>query len=209
MSLEDNFLEAVKKLRQTERKRNFDQTIDLIINLKDFDLRRQAFNIFIELPFKFKNKKIAAFLENDSKLVDVIKKEDFSKFKEKKDIKKLIRIYDAFIANAKLMPAVATTFGRILGPAGKMPSPQLGIITSEDEETIKRIIEKINKTIRLRVKELSIKAGVAKESMNDEEIVKNLVTTYTKILETLPKKKDNIKNVKIKLTMDSPVDVKI
>ena len=35
------------------------------------------------------------------------------------------------------MPVVATTFGRALGPTGKMPSPQLGIVANEDDNSIK------------------------------------------------------------------------
>ena len=128
MTEEKSFLEAVKKLRDEESKkgkeRKFDQTIDLIVNLKEFDVRKQAFNVFAEIPHKFKERKIAGFFEKDSEAVSVIKKDDFGKYKEKKDIKKLIRSYDNFIANAKLMPSVATSFGRVLGPAGKMQGRQ-------------------------------------------------------------------------------------
>lgn len=206
---EEKFLEAVKKLRTSEKKVNFDQTVDLIVNLKDFDVRREAFNIFIPLPHKVKDKKIAGFLEKDSKLIDTIKQVEFPKYKEKKDIKKLIRNYDFFVANAKLMPAIATSFGRVLGPVGKMPSPQLGILPNEDENMIKAIIDKINSTIRVRVKEPSIKVAIGKQSLKDEEIAGNAFATLSKILEQLPRKKDNIRNVKIKLTMDKPVVVEI
>ena len=40
------------------------------------------------------------------------------------------------------MPKVATTFGRILGPLGKMPSPQLGIILNTDDKTINELKRK-------------------------------------------------------------------
>jgi large subunit ribosomal protein L1 len=209
MSEEENFLKAIEQLRKTEKKRKFDQSIDLIVNLKEFDVRRSSFNIFIQLPNKIKDKKIAAFFEKENNLVNAIKKEDFVKYKEKKDIKKLLRDYDFFIANAKLMPAIATTFGRILGPAGKMPSPQLGILPNEDEKLVQGIINKINSTVRLRVKEPSIKIGIGKESLTDEQLRENALAAYHRILENLPKKKDNVRNVKLKLSMDKPVDVEI
>jgi len=209
MSNEEKILKAVKELRKTEKKVNFDQTVDLIVNLKEFDVRKNAFNLFIQVPNKIKDKKIAGFFEKKSSLIDTIKKEDFPKFKEKKDIKKLIKKYDFFMANAKLMPAVATAFGRILGPAGKMPSPQLGILPSEEEPIIKAIINKINSSVRVMVKEPSIKIGIGKESLTDEQIMENALQIYSKILDSLPRGKDNIKNVKIKLTMDKPVLVKI
>ena len=206
---EEQFIKALEKAKITEKKVNFDQTVDLIINLKNFDVRKEAFNIFIPLPEKIKNKKIAGFLEKDSKLIYTIKKDNFPSYKEKKDAKKLVKSYDFFIANAKLMPAVATTFGRVLGPVGKMPSPQLGVLISEDEKAIQELLKKINSSIRVRVKEPSIKIGVAKQSLSKEAIIENLVFAYNKILEALPKKRDNIRNVKIKLTMGKPVGVEI
>mgnify|MGYP001579345790 FL=1 len=213
MSEEEKFLDAVRKIKEQEnkkdKKRNFDQTIDLIVNLKDFDVKKSSFTIFVEVPNKIKDKKIAGFFEKENKLVEVIKKDDFPKFKEKKDIKKLIRSYDFFIANAKLMPAIATTFGRILGPVGKMPNPQLGVLNSEDENLIKEVMDKINSSVRIKVKEPSIKIGIAKESLTDEQIVENALIVYRKIVDSLPKKIDNIRNVKIKFTMGKPVNVEI
>ena len=209
MSTEENFASAIKKLRESKEKKNFDQTIDLIVNLKNFDVRREAFNTFISVPHKVKDKKIAAFLEKDSKVIDTIKKDDFPRYKDKKDIKSLIKKYDFFMANAKLMPAIATSFGRVLGPVGKMPSPQLGILPSEDEEMILAIKEKINSTVRVRVKEPSIKVGIGKESLTDEQIMRNAATIYSKLIELLPRNKDNIRNIKIKFTMGKPVNVEL
>lgn len=209
MAIEESFLKAIQELRKTEKKHNFSQTIDLIVNLKDFDARKEAFSVFITLPHKIKEKRVMAFLEKKSKIIDSIVKEEFEKYKEKKDTKKLIKGYDFFISNAKLMPAIASSFGRILGPTGKMPSLQLGIITSEDDRIIEGIVNKISSTVRVRVKEPSIKMGIAKESLKDSEIVDNLVTVYNKLIETLPRKKDNLRNIKIKLTMGKPVNVEI
>jgi len=209
MSEEKKILKAVEQLRKTEVKRNFDQTIDLIVNLKNFDVRKNSFNSFIQVPNKIKDKKVAGFLEKKSGLIDTIKKDDFLKHKEKKDIKKFVNNYDFFIANAKLMPAIATAFGRVLGPAGKMPSPQLGILASEDETMIKAALKKINLNVRIRVKEPSIKVGVGKESLTNEQIVQNILAIYHGILENLPKKKENVKNVLIKFSMDKPVRIEL
>jgi len=207
MLTEEKALKAIQSLRKTEKKIKFDQTIDLIVNLKNFDVRREAFSVFIPVPFKVKEKKVAGFLEKKSKFIDTITKEEFVMFKEKKDMKKFVNQYDFFIANAKLMPAVATTFGRVLGPSGKMPSPQLGVLITEDEVSIKKLLEKINSVVKIKVKEPSIKAPIAKESLKDEQIAKNLLAVYNKLLETLPKKNENIKSVLIKLSMDKPVKV--
>ncbi|MDP2925784.1 MAG: hypothetical protein Q8N99_05420 [Nanoarchaeota archaeon] len=206
---EEKILDAIKKIRASKEKKNFDQSIDLIINLKNFDVRKEAFSTFIQLPNKVKNKNIAGFLEKDSKIIATIKKDDFPRYKDKKDIKKLVKQYDFFIASAKLMPSIATSFGRVLGPAGKMPSPQLGIITSEDDASINAIAERINSNVKIRIKEPSIKISIGKESLSDDSIMKNILAVYHKLLELLPKKNDNIRNVKIKLTMGKPVIVEI
>jgi len=209
MANEDNFSKAVEKIKSSEKKINFNQTVDIIINLKDFDVRREAFNIFISVPNKIKDKNVVGFFEKDSNVIDSIKKEQFVKYKEKKDIKKLIKQYDFFIANAKLMPAVATSFGRVLGPVGKMPSPQLGILPTEDDKLVEALVNKINSTVRVRVKEPSIKIAIAKQSLSSDKIAENAFAIYQKILEQIQKKKDNIRNVKIKLTMGKPEKVAI
>jgi large subunit ribosomal protein L1 len=213
MATEDRFLKAVKEIREAESKRNakrkFDQTVDLIVNLKEFEVKKNSFSVFVQVPHKIKDKKVAGFFEKDSTLIDAIKKDDFGRYKEKKDIKKLVNSYDFFVANAKLMPAVATAFGRILGPVGKMPSPQMGILPNEEEKMVQGLLDKINSSVRVRVKEPSLKVGVAKESLNDDEVVENAVIVYKKILEHLPKGIDNVKNIKIKLTMGKPVLVAV
>ncbi|MEK6872176.1 MAG: hypothetical protein AABX16_04705, partial [Nanoarchaeota archaeon] len=82
---EKHILDAVQKIRNSENgrteKRTFDQTLDLIVNLKEFDVRRQAFTTFAQLPKKFKDKKIVAFFEKESKLVSSIQKESFAQYK--------------------------------------------------------------------------------------------------------------------------------
>ena len=209
MTKEDNFLKAIKEIRKTDKKINFDQTIDLIVNLKNFNIKKDSFTVFVQVPNKVKNKKVAGFFEKKSELVDTVTKEEFPRFKEKKDLKKLVKDYDFFIANAKLMPAVATDFGRILGPAGKMPSPQLGIIPVESPEAIKAVLAKINSSIRVRVKEPSVKVGVGKQSLTDEQISKNIIAIYEKIVDGLPKKEEHVRSILIKLCMDKPIKVEL
>jgi large subunit ribosomal protein L1 len=209
MIKEENFLKAIEKLRKTDKKIKFDQTVDLIVNLKNFNIKKDSFTAFVQVPNKIKDKKVAGFFEKKSDIVETITKEEFPRFKEKKDLKKLVKNYDFFIANAKLMPTVATDFGRILGPAGKMPSPQLGIVVVESLEAIKAVLGKINSSIRIRVKEPSVKVGIGKQSLTDDQLLKNIVIIYEKIISGLPKKEEHVKSVLIKLCMDKPVKVEL
>lgn len=206
--LKEELIKALSKLRK-DKERKFDQTVDLIINLQKFEVKKTPVNFFVSIPFKSKDKKIGAFLESKNKNIDTITKEEFKKYSDKKELKKLVKKYDFFIAQGSLMPKVATTFGRVLGPAGKMPSPQMGIVLNADDKSINELKEKINSTIKIRVKEASVKLAVGKQSMKDNEIIDNILAIYNSLLKALPKQKDNIKNIEIKFTMTKPQKIKL
>ena len=203
MELKKELEKALTELRK-DKERKFDQTVDLIINLQKFDAKKNQVNIFVNVPFKIKEKKICAFLETENKGLETITPEQFKKYSDKKALKKLVKSFDFFIAQASLMPKVATTFGRVLGPAGKMPSPQLGILSDVNEREINEIKEKINNSVRIRIKESSIKLAIGKQSMKDEEIIENIITVYNSVLKALPKDRENIKNIELKFTMTKP-----
>ncbi len=61
MELNKELEKALAELRKN-KERKFNQSVDLIINLQKFDVKRNAVNIFIQVPHKFKDKKICAFL---------------------------------------------------------------------------------------------------------------------------------------------------
>lgn len=203
-----NIKEALAELKKG-KERKFDQSIDLIINLRNIDLKRDQVNIVISVPHKIKDKKVCAFLSEKSKLIDTITELQFKKYSEKTELKNLVKKYDYFMSLARLMPKVATNFGKVLGPVGKMPSPQLGIITQENEKSIQDTLDKIAKSLKIRLKEASIKLTVGKQSMPEEKITENIKAIYSAIENALPKKKENVKNVLLKLTMTKPVNVEV
>ena len=208
MEFETELKKALEELRKG-KERKFDQTLDLIINLQKFDIKKNSLNLFISVPYKIKDKKIAGFFESKNDNVETITKEQFKKYSDKKEIKKLVKNFDFFIAQASLMPKVATTFGRALGPTGKMPSPQLGILFDVNDKTIKEAKEKINNSIKIRSKEASVKIAVGKQSMKDEDLIENISSVYNAVLKALPRDKDNIKNIEVKFTMTKPQKIKL
>jgi len=209
MVTKEDFVKAVEEIRKQDVKVKFNQTVDLIVNLKDFDLKKNSLNLVLPIPHKFEDKKIAGFLEKKSTLLDTITKAEFDDFKDKKKMKKLVRSYDIFIASAKLMPTIATSFGRALGPAGKMPSPQLGVIMQENDNSIKEIMTKINLTIKVKAKEASVKFAIGKQDNKDIDIAENSFFVYNEILKALPRGKDNVKSILIKFTMTKPVKINL
>ncbi len=208
MELKDQLKTALIELRKN-KPRKFNQTVDLIINLQKYSIKKNPINLFVSVPHKTKKKKIAAFFESKSEFIDTITPELFKKYSDKKKLKNLVKKYDFFIAQGSLMPKVATTFGRALGPAGKMPSPQLGILLNSDEKSVSEIKEKVDVSVKIRVKESSVKLAIGKEKMSDEEIIENILAVYQELIKVLPREKDNIKNIELKFTMTKPHKIKL
>ncbi len=196
---------ALAELRK-EKKRKFVQTVDLVMNLKNFDVRKEALNTFVFVPHG-SEKKLAAFFTKRSKLISTITEEDFVKYKEMKDVKKLAKKYDGFIAVASMMGKVATKFGRVFGPMNRMPSPQCGIVLQESDDMIKVMIDKMNKAVRVKNKEMAIKLAVGKEDMSDEDLVENIKAVIKELESKLPRGRDNVKEVLIKFTMTKPITI--
>jgi large subunit ribosomal protein L1 len=208
MDLKNEISNALDNLRKTEE-RKFDQTVDLIINLQKFDPKKNQISIFVNMPFRIKEKKICAFFETKHGSVETITLNEFKNYSDKKALKKLVKKFDFFIAQASIMPKVASIFGKVLGPAGKMPSPQLGILMDVNEKNIEEIKKKISNSTKIRIKEASIKLAVGKQSMKNEEITENVLAVYNVVMKELPKGKENIKNIELKFTMTKPEKIKI
>ena len=83
MDLNKDLEKALEELRKG-KERKFNQTVDLIINLQKFNLKKSQINILVGIPFKFKDKKICASLETKNKDVETITPEQFKKYSDKK-----------------------------------------------------------------------------------------------------------------------------
>ncbi len=211
------FLEALKELRK-EPKKKFTQSIDFQVRLQNIDLKKNEnkVDIFVSLPNTIGRKitvcgLVGGALYNDAKSFcdKVIAQEEFKNIAGNgKELKKLARAYDYFIAQADIMGPIATTFGRFLGPKGRMPNPKAGAIVPP-KGTTKPIVEKLQKTIRLIAKnnEMAVRSPIGKENMTDEEIVDNIAIAYTALVNALPQHEQNVKSVQLKMTMSKPIVV--
>ncbi|MBA7660870.1 hypothetical protein ES703_68876 [subsurface metagenome] len=74
---------------------------------------------------------------------------------------------------------------------------------------INELKDKINNSIKIKIKEPSIKLAIGKQSMKDQELIENILTVYNSILKEMPREKENIKNIEIKFTMTKPQEIKI
>ncbi len=208
-----HFAQGIQVLRQHTEKKEFSQSVDLIINFKGLDLKREEhkINTFIVLPFS-RGKTIitTALVSNDlstkakAACNNVILADQF-KTLEKGKIKKLAETTTFFIAQANIMPQIAQTFGKILGPRGLMPNPKAGAVLQPTAE-VKPTIDRLQKTVKVETKnDPTIRTVIGIESMKDEELVENAFAVFNTVLHALPQEKHNIKSVLIKLTMGKPV----
>ena len=211
----DQIKKALEQLRKDSKKRKFDQSVDFIANLRDLNIKKAEDNVDVFVTLQHpppKNFKICALvgkeLVDKSKVFDkVISDEEFINYKDKKETKKLSKSYDIFLAQANIMGKVATTFGKILGPKGKMPNPKAGHVLTLDMN-LEKIKNKIQSSIRLKTKgESIVKASIGKESMTDDQLIDNFNTTYNALVHALPKEENNIGIIYLKTTMSKPIKV--
>jgi large subunit ribosomal protein L1 len=203
----EKILSAIKELREKQSKRNFSQTLDLVISLKEFDVKKAENRISedIFLPHgRGSDASIVVFSETTEDLdCKVLGNEDIATLaKNKRAAKKLGKEVDFFLAEPKLMPAIGRALGPYLSPRGKMPK----LITSD----LKKMVKEYKKSVRAKMKDAPvIQCLVGKENMKDDELAEN-VETILKHLETkLPKGKHNFGKILLKFTMSKPVGLVI
>ncbi len=205
----EKILKAIKELREKSKKRNFIQTFDLIVNLKEMDLKKPE-NKFTEdliLPHgKGKEAKIIIFsdvIKEEDVNCPVLKSSDIEILaKNKREAKKLVKRTDFFLAEPKLMPTIGKMLGQFLAPKGKMPK-----IISGD---VKKMIEDYKKAVRIRIKDSPvIQCPVGNEGMEDREVADNIKAVIEFLSGRLPKGEKNIAEVFLKFTMSKPVKVEV
>jgi large subunit ribosomal protein L1 len=213
----EEIIQALKAVRADSKKRKFSQTIDFQIKLQQLDLKKpeNKVEVFATMPHARGKKVKVCALVGQTLLKDAqehcdraIIDDDFKTIgKDKKAMKKLVREFDYFVAQADKMPQVATSFGRFLGPLGKMPNPKAGGILPPKGST-KNINEKLQRTVKLSVKtELGVKCPVGKEDMDDDKIAENIMAVYNTLVNALAQHENNIKSSTIKFTMGKPVNI--
>lgn len=208
--LDDNQLkDIVKNARDGIIKRNFTQSAELTLILKDIDVKKGfSINEVVNLPNKtMKTSSICVFASGDMGMrarkaqVDrVIEPDELGRLAtNKKDARKVVKAYDFFFADTTLMSNVGRSLGQFMGPKGKMPSP----ITYG--APIENIAERFRGSVRARAKnQLNISAKIGDEKMKDEHLVDNALAVISTIEKKLPQGDKNIRNAVIKFTMSNP-----
>jgi large subunit ribosomal protein L1 len=206
-------LEAVKEAKEQSKPRNFTQSIDIIVNIKDLDVKKpeNRFDEEVTLPNGRGKDVEISFIADGELAVQaksaginlVITKEELEELgKDRKKAKKLANSIDFFVAQADIMPLVGRFLGPVLGPRKKMPKPVPASAKAEP------IIKRLQNTVKIGVKEqASIQTLVGTQNMSDDEIAENIEAVLAILDRNLEKGRNQIKSMFIKTTMGSVVRV--
>ena len=211
--MKQEILEAVKKAKEESKPRNFTQSIDVVINIKDLDVKKpeNRFEEEISLPHgRGKKIKIAVIADGELALQAkkagadlVITRDDLEELgKNRKKAKRLANEYEFFIAQADLMPLIGRFLGPVLGPRKKMPKPIPATANPAP------LIKKLRDTVRVRVKDQPlIHTIVGTEKMEDEKITENIESILEALDRNLEKGRKQVKSMYVKTTMGPAIKV--
>ena len=212
MAREDQLLEVVKKSKENDKQRKFNQSLEMIIVFKDIDVKKGfAINEIIQLPKKMsKPASVCVMASGDlgikaknANADEVINEDELAKLAtDKRKSRKVINKHDFFLADTKLMPVVGKTLGQLLGPRGKMPTPV------PFNAPIETFLDRFRSSIRVKTKgSLSMSCKIGEESMDDADIATNANVVATAIEKKLPNGEKNIKKIMVKTTMGKSVKI--
>ncbi|MDR1405497.1 MAG: 50S ribosomal protein L1 [Candidatus Methanoplasma sp.] len=197
---------AVQKALESAKKRNFTETVELAINLKDVDLsipknriqediilpngRGKAIRVCVigggELALKAKD--VADLVITPEELGTIAD--------DKKQAKKIANSTDYFVAEAPLMAVVGKRLGTVLGPRGKMPKP---IPPGADPAGM---VDSLRKSVTVRTKDRkTFHVPVGTVDMPAEEIADNIDLVIKRVSLKLEKGAANISSAYVKTSM--------
>lgn len=213
---------VIKKEGFKDKVRKFNESIELIINIKDVNLKdpknRIDKEIILSNDIIANDKPNICVIASDEVLleakklgVDTLDSNGLVNLnnEEKKFKKKFAKKYDYFVVEDKMMRDVARYLARFLGPVGKMPKPfptGYGIISNPND--LKVAYERYKRVIRIQMKKQPIIfVKIGKKSMDQEKLYDNMKTVINFIADQMPHKFNNFKSMYLKSTMGKPVKV--
>jgi len=210
----DTILSAVKEAKSRSGQKKFNQTVDLILDIKEIDMKSPEGKIqaVVDLPHATgKPNKICviasgelAMKAKNAEADKVLEKADLDGLAgKKKELRKLASDYDVFISEAPLMSLVGKILGPALGPRGKLPMP---IPPNAD---VAGLMAKQRKTVIVRMRNQPIiQVPVGSENMTEEELVDNIQAVLRVVEGKLKRGLKNVKYAFVKTSMGTPVKIK-
>ena len=207
---ETQLVEVIKKAKESDKTRKFQQSIEMILVFKDIDVKKGfAISETVQLPKKMsKSASVCIIATGDlgikaknAKADRVMNEAELVQLgKNKRESRKVINKYDFFLADTKLMPTVGKVLGQLLGPRGKMPTP------IPFNAPVEALLERFRTSVGVKVKgSLSLSCKIGEESMDDADLAANANTIAAAIEKKLPNGDKNIRKIMIKTTMGKAI----
>jgi large subunit ribosomal protein L1 len=208
----DDIEEAVSRALDESPPRNFRETVDLAVNLRDIDLDDPSNRIdeSIVLPAGTgQDTKIAVFAAGETAVRaedvadEVLSADDLADLGDDDDeAKDLAGEIDFFLAEESMMQDIGRYLGTVLGPRGKMPDP-----ISPDDDVVE-MVERLKNSVQIRSGDRrTFHTRVGAEDMSAEEIADNIDVIIRRLHTDLEKGPMNVDTVYVKTTMGPAVEV--
>ncbi|MEM1675580.1 MAG: 50S ribosomal protein L1 [Desulfurococcaceae archaeon] len=204
--------QCILKAKEYSKRRNFKQSVELIVVFKDVDPKSPEGRIreIVVLPRgRGKDLNICVIADGDMAVkarelgVKRVITSDELRGIGKKEARKIAEECDWVLARTDLMPLVGRVLGPALGPRGKTPVP---IPIGSD---IASFINRYKSAILVRNKDqLYIMAPIGTEDMSVQDLVENAKTVIHVLESKLPNGLNSIVKIFVKTTMGPPIPVK-
>jgi large subunit ribosomal protein L1 len=210
---EQNTIEFINRLLQESPQRNFAESVDLAINLKNLDMSQPKNRVDEEiiLPHGLgKDLKIAVFAKGEVGLQAkeagvryVFTDTDIADLgADKSRARTIANECDFFIAEVQYMGQIGKSLGAILGPRGKMPIPL------PPGKNVGDLVSNAKNSIRIRSKDrLTFHVSIGRKDMDVKKLAENMETVLNRVEQSLEKGKHNIKSIYVTTTMGKSVKV--
>jgi len=204
-------LEAVNKAIEQAPKRNFQESMEISVNLKNLDMAQPKNRIdetMILPKGAGKQIRIAVLGKGDITTqakaagVDlIIGPEEIERLGgEPREARKMAEEYNFFLAETAVMPLVGRYLGTRLGPRGKMPQP---IPQGVD---VGPIVERLRNSVKFRTKDkMTFHVRIGSTDMSPEDIAENIDAVMRKVESSLASGTMNIRSVYVKTSMGPAV----
>ena len=203
---------AVTRALEDAPLRNFRETVDLAINLRDIDLDDPSNRVDqdVVLPSGTgQETQIVVFAEGETALraeeaaEEVLDGDDLADLGDNdNEAKDLADETDFFLAEEDMMQDIGRYLGTVLGPRGKMPDP---IAPADD---VVEMIERLKNSVTVRSRDRrTFHTRVGAEDMSAENIGDNIDVILRRLHADLEKGPLNIDSIYVKTTMGPAVEV--
>ncbi|SDM41265.1 large subunit ribosomal protein L1 [Halogranum gelatinilyticum] len=209
---DDTLVQAVSRALDEAPERNFRETVDLAINLRDLDLNDPSKRIDegVVLPAGTgQDTQIVVFATGETALRaedvadKVLSPDELEELGDDSDAAKdLADETDFFVAEASMMQNIGRYLGTVLGPRGKMPTPL------QPEDDVVETVNRMKNTVQLRSRDRrTFHTRVGADDMSADEISDNIDVIIRRLEANLEKGPLNIDSIYVKTTMGPAVEV--